>query len=244
MKKLLLVLAAISLTSCETLQDLSQTVQDAGVKAEAQLGSQSNRLIATGSCPAIEIVEDLGTLHNFTNTAAPSPETLISVAQITGTKSSCTHGLKSVTMALNLAVQSTLGPKARSGQTFAYPYFVAVTTPTGKILAKEIFTIQLPFEDGETIHTSYADLQQIIPTTGRYKGNDYKVAIGFQTTKTQLDYNRELIRLHELKLKEEQDKLLEQAKAQKAAAKALKQTIQDDATKTLPLDIVPPITTP
>ena len=88
----------------------------------------------------------------------------------------------------------TLGPQARaaSGQKpfFSHPFFVAITSDNGDILAKEIFAASLTYPAGADSQTYTERLRQVIPIDNRDRGANYKVLVGFQLTPDQLAYNR------------------------------------------------------
>ncbi len=197
-KKLGLIIAVLVLVACGTVQDMSQAVKDAGVDPNLRTGKMADQIVAKGSCPVIEIVQDLGSVHEHTNEASPSPQNLISTAEIKEIQSTCSYGLKSVTVDLKLGIESTIGPQGKLYSSdkpfFSYPFFVAVTSSAGTILAKEIFAASMTYEPDEASHTYREELRQIIPTEGRYEGSRYKILVGFQTSKAQLEYNRELAR--------------------------------------------------
>lgn len=200
MKKTWLVLSMLAfvLVACGAVEDMSQAVQDAGIDTSLKMPQkQSERLIASGSCPVVEVVEDLAMLHEFVNEKDPMPSSMISSADMKKVQSSCAYGLKSVTVDLKLEVESKMGPqgKAMSREPFfSYPFFVAVTSPSGEILAKEVFAASMTYEIGKDKHYYTEELRQIIPTDSRYEGSKYKVLIGFQLSDDQLQFNRQMLR--------------------------------------------------
>lgn len=200
MKKTWIALSvlALILVACTAVQDLSDAAYDAGLTVPQDLTQdQSQRLIATGNCPAVEVVEDLASVNEFTNEKQPLPENIISSANIKRVQSTCSYGMKSVTVDMKLEIDSKLGPQEKTLQSktpfFSYPYFVAVLAPNGQILAKEVFAASMTYEEGAGMHNYVEELRQIIPTRSRYEGSKFKVLIGFQLSDEQLDFNRQAL---------------------------------------------------
>lgn len=162
-------------------------------RAEARGLKGSDRLL-TDSCPAIQIVDDLGTLSDFTDENRMILENMITEIKIQKGKSGCELANSSATVDMTLKFVGTLGQKARqkpSDKPFlTYPFFVAVTGPNGKIMAKEVFAISMSFEPGETTRTHTEYLRQIIPIKGPEVAFQYQVLVGFQLSPEQLAYNR------------------------------------------------------
>jgi len=162
-------------------------------RAEARGYQGSERLLAT-PCPKIEIVKDLGSLSDFTDDQRTFYENMIAQIDIKKRQSSCELATSSATVDLALLFTGTLGPKARQQKSdkpfLTYPFFVAVTGPNGKIMAKEIFSVSMSFETGETTRTHTEYLRQIIPVRSKETAFQYQVLVGFQLSPEQLNYNR------------------------------------------------------
>ncbi len=177
----------------------------------------ADSFIGYDNCPRIEIVNELDVLSDFGNAMEATPSNLSSHVALSKIESSCSYKDKSVTLDLKLAFEANLGPKGRSHSIekpfFAYPYFVAITNPSGDIIAKEVFAAPMTFALDKTEMTYYEGLRQIIPINHKQAGPRYKVLLGFQLTENQLAYNRNQIA--KAKAKEEE------ALAAKAAAIAL-----------------------
>lgn len=95
---------------------------------------------------------------------------------------------------MKLIFNGKLGPKGREKVSdkpfFSYPYFVAVTSPGGKIMAKEIFAASMTYGSHESTHSYFEKLREVIPISSKENAKNYKILIGFQVTKDQLAYNR------------------------------------------------------
>jgi hypothetical protein len=197
--KFLTLTASIALLSA--CQAVDGTLADLGVdqpvfESTAQI-PPSEDLIGGGKCPRVRIVNELSALSEFTNMDRPREDQLISRAHVGTVDAACEYGPKSVTVDLQLAFESVLGPEARVTATdkpfFSYPFFVAVSEPGGEILAKEIFAAAMTFPPGQNRQTYTEKLRQIIPAPNQERGARYQVVVGFQLSEEQLKYNRRII---------------------------------------------------
>ncbi len=160
-------------------------------------GSTSENLLADG-CPKTDVVPDLGSFTEFTDNTKPGARNLVSTARISAIESKCQYSSQSVTVDIRLAFDGTLGPAGRSGAgggnpTFSYPFFVAVTSPAGTILAKEVFAANMMYNTGTDTQTYSETMRQIIPVPSKQAGGHYKILAGFQLAPEQLNYNRAVI---------------------------------------------------
>ena len=196
---ILLTLCTSTLAACETMDKISSDIKDIdlGLPALSSTPSGAERFITNSNCPQVEIIEELSALHEFKKPSKPSQETRISSVTLINIESRCSYSAKSVTVDLKLAFEGNLGPKAkqRASDTpfFSYPFFIAVTSPGGDILAKEVFAASMTYKPDQTQHAYYESLRQMIPIGNRARGKRYKVLIGLQLSQDQLDYNRKLM---------------------------------------------------
>lgn len=191
-----LFLAALSLPGCaETVDGVVDDVNrglEIG-RAEARGLKGSDRLL-TDTCPSIHIVDDLGTLNDFTDEHRMILENMLAEIRILKGKSGCELATSSATVDMTLQFVGELGPKARQQSSdrpfLTYPFFVAVTGPNGKIMAKEVFAVSMGFEPGQNTRTHTEYLRQIIPIKSPETAILYQVLVGFQLSPEQLAYNR------------------------------------------------------
>ena len=91
-----------------------------------------------------------------------------------------------VESALVVAVQGTRGPAAETDRVRA-PFFVAVVGPAGRILAKEVFSADLAFDETAAGVRATQAIEQRIPLSVAARGPAYTVHVGFQLTRAQLE---------------------------------------------------------
>ena len=196
LKILFICLTLFSLSACQTLQNLRD---DVGEIFESDLTTNTvvtdrSATLLKNPCPEVEIVDDLSSLSDFSNPRNPSAGNLISRIDLKSAQSTCRLASSSAIVDVKLIFNGKLGAKGRQGTSdkpfFSYPFFVAITSPTGKILAKEIFAASMTYNSGEAVHAYYENLRQVIPIRSKDQAHRYKVLIGFQVTQDQLDYNR------------------------------------------------------
>jgi hypothetical protein len=127
-----------------------------------------------------------------------------------------------VTVDLKVFFEGTLGPMGQAAPqpTVSYPFFVAVTSPSGAILAKEVFSAPMTYSAGGQ-ETYVETMRQIIPIPNKEAGDHFKVLAGFQLSQDQLNYNRAVIASEEAAAKE-------RARVQKEAAENAKRAARDN----------------
>lgn len=73
-----------------------------------------------------------------------------------------------------------------------YEYFVAVTRRSGKVLAKENFTVEADFSDGPVTGATELVRPIIVPRLDEtISGANFEVLVGFVLTEDQVAFNRE-----------------------------------------------------
>lgn len=196
-KYIALCLCLINLSACQTLTSLQDDVSDlaAGELPPTHvIGGKTEALLAS-PCPQVELVSDLSSLSDFSTPNNPNDKNLISRVNLKSAQSTCKLASKSAIVDLTLIFDGALGKKGRQKSSdkpfFSYPFFIAITAPNGKIMAKEIFAASLTYGANENEHTYFEKLRQIIPIKNKAHANRYKVLIGFQVTPDQLAYNRD-----------------------------------------------------
>ena len=193
----LLFICTSTLSACQTLEgmrDDAYDVAEGNIYVAGINGSAPEKLLRS-PCPQVEIVNDLSSISDFSSPKHQKKEYLISRVDLKSAESTCKLSSKTAIVDLKLLFNGKLGPKGRNKTSekpfFSYPFFVAVTTPSGKIMAKEIFAASITYTAKENEHTYFENLRQIIPIKNKNQANNYHILIGFQVTPDQLAYNRE-----------------------------------------------------
>lgn len=236
------MLSVLGLGACQsTIEGLQKDFDSLNLPSATTpvSGNEADRFVASGSCPQAEVVSELQSLSEFDSVSNPSDSNLISTIEITNVQKSCDYGSGAATIDLKMDFVGTLGPRGRALSSdrpfFSYPFFVAVTSRNGTILAKEVFAASLTYDPGENTKVYTEKLRQIIPIERGESGGDYRVLVGFQLTPDQLAYNRQVIR---------ENQLMEQARAQaptefEATAQEAQQQAAQQSNSNRPIPITP-----
>ncbi|MCB9983280.1 MAG: hypothetical protein H6861_06370 [Rhodospirillales bacterium] len=226
----------IGLSACQTWDGMVKDFESIELPALNNATTRSaENLVYSGDCPAVDAVEELQSLSEFTDINNQSDDNLVAKVDITNLQSACSYDERSVTIDVRTDFVGTLGTQGRAPASFSYPFFVAITSAGGEILAKEVFAAQVNYDAGQTTYSYTEKLRQIIPIETKARGSHYKVLVGFQLTPDQLAYNRKMIAERiaaEKAQKEAEEKLLREAEEQKKTAfESGAQTAQEQAAK-------------
>jgi hypothetical protein len=241
-----LLIGTLTLAGCEVSREsfltdnYNKTRDYVGANMPGGGGTDSSdKLLNKNGCPEVDIVDDLSSFYDF-GAANPGEGNLVTSVQMSQGATNCAFGPKSVTVDTRIVFSGRIGPKgaAQGGgaPNFTYPYFVAIMAPGGKILAKEVFAVPMTYAAGD-IQQHIEAFRQIIPSYSQESAGKHKIAIGFQLTKEQLAYNRELLRQRQEAEKvraEEQKKLLKQQQ-QKTITTAPDGTVIESTTTAVPI---------
>jgi hypothetical protein len=192
----LLCLSAIIFSACDGASNFVENME--AMEPPGDPATASYEQLLANNCPRVEVVSELASISEFSDPMMPQAENLMSRVQIVSPRAACEYTSKSVTVDLKLTFDAMLGPKGRIQSSdrpfFSYPFFVAVTSPSGKILAKEVFAASLTFNNGQDRQVYIENLRQIIPVKGEANGARHKVMVGFQLSPEQLNYNRAMMK--------------------------------------------------
>lgn len=202
-----LFFAFFLLSSCQTLDGIGNDLSSAWNASADALTRVTARDVTdektpakknagpaqTVNCPSVKVMDELRTMVEFQDPANPSDKTQIARAVMKNVAARCAVG-DTLSVELDIMVDTTLGPKARVKKTdkpnFAFPYFVAVISPQGSVVAKEIFAASLSFENGENDMSRTETITQHIPLAEDGTVPAYSILIGFQLSEEQLAFNR------------------------------------------------------
>jgi len=206
------LICAFALSSCRTMDAARDDLEALDLPKLNLSGEPTPEDLGyAGVCPSVKVVPELGTYSEFLDSGSTRESDLVSRVTISNVKSACNADDKNITMDLKIPFYGVLGPQAHAmsgGQPFfSYPFFVAVTSESGKILAKEVFAASITYRQGANSQTYFENMRQIIPVEARDHGSRFKILLGFQLNPDQLDYNRVLI---------EREEKIAKAKAKKA----------------------------
>ena len=107
----------------------------------------------------------------------------------------CSVKDNSYIIVIYLSLDGLAGPKAALNAsertTFSYPYFIAATSSQGNIVAKQLSSVNLAYENKTDYVRSTETIRQIVPMTlEEGQGTVNEILVGFQLADYQLEYNK------------------------------------------------------
>lgn len=90
----------------------------------------------------------------------------------------------------HLSIEFTALRTTPAVKDLALPYFVAMADANGNILGKQQYTIPIRFDPEAPVARRGDSVTVHIPLKNPLLGNVYTLVVGFQLTKSQLQYNR------------------------------------------------------
>ncbi len=194
----LLAVSTVSLSGC-TAAALQGLELPAWMKPAEKETTGTGHLISQSSpdCPRVSAMPELARVTQFADDTNPSPATILSETVLTKLDTSCIVTENAINLDIMLNFTSNLGTaglrQAQVEASYTHPYFIAVVSPQGKIIAKDVFALAPVFTSGQKQVASSERLQQTIPLTDTAVApGQYQVMIGFQLSETELNYNRSL----------------------------------------------------
>jgi hypothetical protein len=143
-------------------------------------------------CPRVVVVPQLADVVQYRPGPGRDPTDIAARGHL-DFGGGCEYGDDRVTVALDIRLRAERGPAA-VGDSAPFEYFVAVRSPDGVILNKELFPAAVPFGAAATAELP-DPLEVIIPLTSLASGARHEVLIGFQLTPEQLQATRAATRL-------------------------------------------------
>ncbi len=95
-----------------------------------------------------------------------------------------------IEMDLRVRIVAVDGP-ANRGRKVSLAYFVAIATLDRKIVAREEFELESPFEGNRTRVAAIDEVSPRIPLRPGQSGADYIIYVGIALTPAELKYNQE-----------------------------------------------------
>jgi hypothetical protein len=137
-------------------------------------------------CPAIGLVQETSTVTRFQGTGSYLEGDVLYEGYISDLTSSCDEEGGGVVADFAFNVTASKGQASQVSQV-TLPYFVAVTTPAGAIISKQVFNavVDLSLDGRGTVREH---LNQHIQAEGK-DFHSYEILIGFQLSEDDMIYN-------------------------------------------------------
>jgi hypothetical protein len=139
-------------------------------------------------CPATFPVAEARELTRFAGQGRDLTDVLFE-ARVQDVALICEYDDGVIEADLRVRIMAVDGP-ANRGRELRLTYFVAITTLDRKIVAREEFELEVPFEGNRTRVVAVDEVSPRIPLRTGQTGADYVIYVGLALTPDELQYNR------------------------------------------------------
>jgi hypothetical protein len=140
-------------------------------------------------CPTVFPVAEARAVTRFTGQGRDLTDVLFE-AQFQDVVLVCEYDDGVVEVDMQIRIIAADGP-ANRGRNIRITYFVAIATLDRKIVAREEFEIEVPFEGNRTRVIAVEEVSPRIPLPPGRSGADYVIYVGLALTPAELRYNQE-----------------------------------------------------
>jgi hypothetical protein len=140
-------------------------------------------------CPRLAIPDDVGRMTRFREGPGRDLTDVAYTARLAKADGFCTTEKSGVKVEMTVQLVVERGP-ASTGAPVDLQYFVAVTDPARRVLAKEVFPAQIAFEGNQRVSGSSEEIEERIPIPRGADPGSYSIIVGFQLTPEEVEYNR------------------------------------------------------
>jgi hypothetical protein len=144
-------------------------------------------------CPSTAILDGPGELVRFTPGPENGPGDVSFRSKMKAISGICEIDEKSITMELNVAMETLRGPANAKGEA-QFVYFVAILDKEKNVLTRTKFPMIAKFQRQETKLEFSEAVTVTIPKKKEAMPQDYMVYLGYEMTPEELAYNRERLR--------------------------------------------------
>ncbi len=144
------------------------------------------------ACPAVNVLAEAATLDRFSPGGGRDIIDKVFSARVEPAAIKCKYVDDRAALEAELTVAVTLekGP-APMRRPLSVPYFVAILDRDRNILAKEVFEIPVTFPEGRRRNVLGDVIEQRIPLPSPDAVGDYRIVLGFQLTRAELEARRQ-----------------------------------------------------
>ena len=134
-------------------------------------------------CPPVALDTQLQTLTHFSAGDNALERRPVSTARLIDFDDACTLNARALIVDMRFILDGILIAPSSKPQTESYPYVLAVTDNTGRIVAERYYKAALSFQPGTLRQNAPQVLREAIPLQGRDPRN-LQIAVGFAIPKT------------------------------------------------------------
>lgn len=152
------------------------------------LSGCSSSLTESAVCPSVKFVDGLDRMTFFKGSLKPKPSNRLFSSQMRGLGVKCDFSRDGANIEASFKIVSRWAD-IKKEKMAEITYFVAAVDPGGRILAKENFNLKIPFSNR---NSEILQKQAVTPFFPKLLSSDfsgYKLLIGFQLTKSQVNFN-------------------------------------------------------
>ncbi len=142
-----------------------------------------------GPCPQAVVVQDASRQVKFDGAGRDLTDVLFET-RLQGTRLACEYDDEAIESTLRVRFFTARGP-ADQDRLARISYFVAIARqPDLQVVAREEFTLAVPFEGNRTQVAVTEELEPRIPLQGGETGTSFKIFVGLSLNAEELEYNR------------------------------------------------------
>jgi hypothetical protein len=142
----------------------------------------------TRACPRAVVLTDAARQVKFSGPGRDLTDVLFE-ASIQSGRLVCEYDDNVLDVDLQVEVVARRGP-ANDDRLASVTYFVAVARTDQTVLARETFDITIPFPGNRTQVSGLEEIGQVITLQGNETGGDYRIYVGLELSREELEYNR------------------------------------------------------
>lgn len=158
-----------------------------GLAGSALLAGCAGSEPETRACPQAVVLTDAARQVKFSGPGRDLTDVLFE-ASIQAGRLVCEYDDNVLDVDLQVEVVARRGP-ANSDRLANITYFVAVAQ-SETVLARESFDIAIPFPGNRTQVSGLEEIGQVITLQGNETGDDYRIYVGLELSRDELEYNR------------------------------------------------------
>ena len=142
-------------------------------------------------CPKVGLISDLDRVAVIEGADNKSKPNILFSSKIYRLGTKCKVSTEGITISIVFDLSSKLS-RYDTPTDVDIKYLVATIDPNGLILAKEVYQTTVNFMDGVQTARNTQEVEVFMPSPGNIDLRKHKILIGFELTKSQLQYNRGL----------------------------------------------------
>lgn len=140
-------------------------------------------------CPELQLLKDTDRLVKFVGEGRDLTDVEYEAA-LRGPFLTCSYDDNVVESVVTLDLVALRGP-ADDDRTARIAYFVAIADRNKRVITREEFEVEIPFEGNQTQVVAREEVEPRIPLQAEETGADYRIYLGLRLTPDELRYNQE-----------------------------------------------------